>query len=81
MTETDSLQDIRDELKELRLLYERLIDRLVPVDEPTKEEREAIASNDEIVDERELFRVLGIHNSDKTQSPSKLIGPRGDAYD
>ena len=51
--------------KKLRLLYERLIDRLIPVGEPTQEEREAISRADEIVDEEELFRALGIHNTDK----------------
>ena len=65
MTEVPSLQEIHDELKELRLLYERLIDRLIPVGEPTQEEKEAIASVDEIASEQELFRVLGIHNSNK----------------
>jgi len=36
------LEDIREELKELRLLYKRLIEKLVPVEKPTEEEREAI---------------------------------------
>jgi len=65
MTEASSLQEIHDELKELRLLYERLIDMLIPVGEPTQGEKEAIARDDEIADEVELFRVLGIHNSNK----------------
>ena len=59
------MQEIHDELKELRLLYERLIDRLIPVGEPTKEEKEAITSTDEIVGEQELFRALGVRNRDK----------------
>ena len=66
MTQSDSLREIHDELKELRLLYERLIDRLIPVGEPTQEEKEAIESDDEIVGERELFRVLGVRNKNKT---------------
>lgn len=66
MTQSDSLQEIHDELKELRLLYERLIDRLVPVGEPTQDEKEAIASADEVASEQELFRVLGVRNRDKT---------------
>lgn len=65
MTQSDSLQEIHNELKELRLLYERLIDRLIPVEKPTKEEKEAIANADEIVGELELFRVLGVRNRDK----------------
>lgn len=65
MSGSPSLQEIYDELKELRLLYERLIDRLIPVGEPSKEEREAIESVDEIVGEEELFRTLGVHDTDK----------------
>ncbi|MHB1869122.1 MAG: hypothetical protein ACYCPP_09285 [Nitrososphaerales archaeon] len=65
MTEVTSLQEIHDELKELRVLYERLIERLIPVGEPTQEEKEAIAHPDEITNEQELFKVLGIHNSNK----------------
>ena len=36
------LEDIREELKELRLLYKGLVEKLVPVEKPTEEEREAI---------------------------------------
>ncbi|MGA2874753.1 MAG: hypothetical protein ABSE82_04345 [Nitrososphaerales archaeon] len=71
MTESSSLQEIHDELKELRLLYGRLIDRLIPIGEPTQEEREAITRANEIADEEELFRALGVHNTDKAQSSSK----------
>ncbi|MDG6996441.1 MAG: hypothetical protein JRN52_11010 [Nitrososphaerota archaeon] len=65
MSEAPSLQEIHDELKELRLLYERLIDRLIPIGEPTKEEKEAIESVDELVGEEELFRTLGVHDTNK----------------
>ena len=65
MSEVPSLKEIHDELKELRLLYERLIDRLIPVGEPTREEKGAIESADEIVGKEELFRTLGVHNSNK----------------
>lgn len=53
------LQEIRDELKELRLLYRSLVDRLVPGVEPLEDEKEAIESSDELVGEDEVFRVLG----------------------
>jgi len=53
------LQEIRDELKELRLLYKRLVDRLVPGEEPLEDEKEAIESSDELVGEDEVFRVFG----------------------
>lgn len=53
------LKDIREELKELRLLYKQLVDKLVPIEEPTKEERRSIEEKDEIADEKELMKALG----------------------
>jgi hypothetical protein len=53
------LQEIRDELKELRLLYKSLVDRLVPEEEPLEDEKDAIESSDELLGEDEVFRVLG----------------------
>jgi len=53
------LKDIREELKELRILYKQLVDKLVPIEEPTKEERKAIEEKDEIADEKELMTTLG----------------------
>ena len=52
------LSEIRNELKELRLLYRELVDRLIPVEEPEADERRAIEEEDEIVSEDELLRVL-----------------------
>ena len=49
----------RDELKELRLLYKSLVDKLVPEGEPLEDEKEAIESSDELLGEDEVFRVLG----------------------
>jgi len=60
--EVQVLKDIRDELKELRLLYKELIEKLIPVERPTKEEREAIQEKDEIADEKELMKALGKTN-------------------
>lgn len=56
------LKDIREELKELRLLYKELVEKLIPVERPTKEEREAIQEKDEIADEKELMKALGKTN-------------------
>lgn len=53
------LKDIREELKELRLLYKELVERLIPVEEPTGEERKAIREKDEIGSEKELLKALG----------------------
>ena len=52
------LSEIRNELKELRLLYRELVDRLIPMEEPEADERRAIEEEDEVVSEDELFRVL-----------------------
>lgn len=52
------LSEIRNELKELRLLYRELVDRLIPVEEPEADERRAIEEEDEIVSEEDLLRVL-----------------------
>jgi hypothetical protein len=52
------LQEIRDELKELRLLYKSLVDKLVPGEEPLDDEKEAIESSDELLGEYEVLRIL-----------------------
>jgi len=52
------LDEIRNELKELRLLYRELVDRLIPVKEPETDERRAIEEEDEIVSEEDLLRAL-----------------------
>jgi len=56
---TKVLEDIREELQEIRLLYKELVDKLIPVQEPTREEKKAIAQKDEIADEEELMKTLG----------------------
>jgi len=56
---TEILEEIRTELKELRLLYKGLIDKLVSEEEPTPDEKEAIEDEDEQTDEEELFEALG----------------------
>ncbi len=56
------LKDIREELKELRLLYKGLVEKLIPVEESSKEERKAIEEKDEIADEKELMKALGKTN-------------------
>lgn len=56
------LKDIREELKELRVLYKELVEKLMPVEEPTSEEKKAIAEKDEIADEREMMKALGKTN-------------------
>ncbi|MCW4009368.1 MAG: hypothetical protein NWF05_01950 [Candidatus Bathyarchaeota archaeon] len=56
---TKVLEDIREELLEIKLLYKELVDKLVPVEEPTKKEKKAIEQKDEVADEEELMKILG----------------------
>ncbi len=58
MTESPVLTEIRDELRELRQLYEDLVESLIPIETPSPEEYEAINSEDELVDEEELWKAL-----------------------
>ncbi len=60
MAKTVSLKDIHNEIRELRLLYKDLLDRLLPVEKPTREESRAIEEPDEVVEERELLKTLGV---------------------
>ncbi|MEM3463675.1 MAG: hypothetical protein QXL91_02325 [Candidatus Bathyarchaeia archaeon] len=52
------LEEIRKELRELRLLYKELVEKLIPVEKPTPEERKAIEEKDEIANEKELKKAL-----------------------
>jgi hypothetical protein len=56
---TKVLEEIRVELQEIRLLYKELVDKLIPVEEPTQEEKKAIEEKDELADEKELMQTLG----------------------
>ncbi len=57
--EEQALQNIMDELKELRMLYQSLVDKLIQRDEATPEEKEALQSDDEYASEEELLKKLG----------------------
>lgn len=56
---SEILEEIRIELRELRLLYKGLIEKLVPDEDPMSDERQAIEDEDELVDEEELLKALG----------------------
>ena len=56
------MKDIREELRELRVLYKELVEKLIPVEEPASEEKRAIEEKDEIVGERDMMKVLGKTN-------------------
>ena len=56
---TKVLEDIREELLEIKLLYKELVDKLIPVEEATQKEKRAIEEKDEVADEKELMQTLG----------------------
>lgn len=58
-TETvTELKKIRADLDMLTDLYSKLVDRLIPEEEPEAEDLEAIRGRDKIASESELFKVL-----------------------
>ena len=58
-TETvTELRKIRTDLDMLTNLYAKLIDRLIPEEEPEEQDLKAIRSKDKIVSESELFKAL-----------------------
>jgi hypothetical protein len=61
MAKSVTLKDVQDEVKELRMLYKQMLDRLISTEETTREEKKAIAERGEIAEERELMKALGVH--------------------
>ena len=53
------LEEIREELQEIKLLYKELVDKLIPVEEATQKEKRAIEEKGEVADEKELMQTLG----------------------
>ena len=53
------LKEIWEELREIKMLYKGLVERLIPVEEPLEDEKEAIKSSDETVSEKEIMEALG----------------------
>jgi hypothetical protein len=55
---TKELKMIRDEIKELRLLYKNLIDKVIPFEEPTANDKSSIKKKEKIVKESSLMKAL-----------------------
>lgn len=55
---SEELKEIKDELRELRLLYKQLTEKVIPVVKPVKEERRAIEEKEEIVTEEAIMKAL-----------------------
>ncbi len=49
---------MRNEIKELRILYKNLLDKVIPLEEPTPDDRRVIKKKEHIVKEDELIRAL-----------------------
>jgi archaellum component FlaC len=58
------LKEIRDELREIKLLYKELVEKLIPVEEPLENEKKAIEVIDEVVSEDEMMKTLKTDTSD-----------------
>jgi len=55
---TKELRAIRNEIKELRILHKNLVERVVPVEEPTNDDKRVIKKKERIVGEDDLIRAL-----------------------
>lgn len=55
---TKELRAIKNEIKELRMLYKNLVDKVIPVEEPTADDKHAIKKKERIVEEDDLIRAL-----------------------
>jgi len=59
MTESSEIQQLREDIQELRLLYRRLAETLLPEEEPTPEEKAALDDESkEYFSEGEFLRML-----------------------
>jgi hypothetical protein len=58
------LKEIRDDLREIKLLYKELIEKLIPEEEPLENEKKAIETSDKVVSEEEITRALKTDTSD-----------------
>lgn len=52
------LKMIRDEIKEIRLLYKNLVDSVIPFEKPTISDKSSIKTKEKIVKESSLMKVL-----------------------
>jgi len=52
------LRAIRNEIKELRMLYKSLIERVIPLEEPSADDKRVIRKKERIVKEDELIRAF-----------------------
>ncbi len=49
---------IRNEIRELRMLYKNLIDKMVPLEEPTPSDKSSIKKKEGVASESSLMKAL-----------------------
>jgi archaellum component FlaC len=59
MIETSELNDIREELHTLRLLYKKIAEQHIPIEDPTQEDLEALECTEETIDLDNILTTLG----------------------
>ena len=55
---TKEFKIIRNEIRELRMLYKNLIDKIIPLEEPTSSDKSSIKKKEELVSESSLMKTL-----------------------
>ena len=58
MTESSEIQQLREDVQELRLLYRRLAEMIIPEEKATPEDIESVETPDEIVTKEEFLLAL-----------------------
>jgi hypothetical protein len=60
MTQESEIQQLREEVLELRLLYKKLAESMIPTVKPTPEELESLKDDsDDCISEAEFMKILG----------------------
>jgi hypothetical protein len=58
MTESSDIQQLREEIQELRFLYRRLAEALIPEEQATPEDLKSINTPDRTMSKDEFLRAL-----------------------
>ena len=58
MSDTSEIQQLREEVQELRVLYHRLAESMLRTEKATPEEIESLEAEDEVVGKEEFLKIL-----------------------
>jgi hypothetical protein len=84
MVESSEIQQLREDIQELRLLYRRLAETLLPEEEPTPEEKAALDDESkEYFSESEFLRMLqgNVRRSSKRSASRVRMAERGEVLE